>query len=1108
LSGEGEKEETTEREEKKRHDEWLEQKQTMFRSTRSLRAATARATGSWSQTLHLPKSTFPARPSTEDVATYRKRCADDFYAWQKDNRAAVGDNGEQNTFVLHDGPPYANGPVHVGHALNKINKDMILRSFAQRGVRVEYRPGWDCHGLPIELKALQAENESNSLADENNEKKSVTHGAGLAPLAIRDAAKDLATKTISEQMKTFRSWGVMGEWEKPYKTMDADFEIKQLQVFKDMVAKGLIYRQNKPVHWSPSSGTALAEAELEYDQDHRVVAAFVKFPLVKLPAVLADKPAVRPDSVSALIWTTTPWTLPANKAIAVRSDMHYVLLEVAGHDLPRDMKGQMIVAKERVESLQSHLPEGASLNMLVQNISGRDLENTEYINVISNEHNKIIHADFVSASSGTGLVHIAPGHGMDDYSVCMKLGIGPAFAPVDDHGKYTDKAFPSNPSYLQGLPVEQAGAKAVVSLLREPHSKLSVPSLKAHSSLVFKTHTFRHKNPIDWRTKQPIITRATDQWFADVGLVQESALKAIENVIFIPESGKTRLESFLKGRSQWCISRQRAWGVPIPALFHKTTGEAVLTVESIDHIIKVIQKRGTDAWWADAPDDPAWIAHGLDSKSYIRGKDTMDVWFDSGTSWAQLAKREDGTVADMVFEGSDQHRGWFQSLLLTYLSGQTGTANPPVRSIITHGFTLDQSGRKMSKSLGNVISPDEIISGTIIPPANAKKGTTIASRPLQAKKDAMGPDALRLWVASSDYTKDVVIGQPVLQAVHASLHKYRTTFKWLLGVLHDYPAPVPAEELLQDLYFADQIALHQLSKTAEQVWIHYGAYEFHKGVQAINKFVNADLSGFYFEVIKDRLYAEDEEVRQHTQTVLFIIMDELCNMLAPVTPHLIEEIWQHIPEQWHEFQPVPLIQRTWDQPFSAEFDAFKAEGVMDKMIKLFGTVSSAVKSAQESARRAGRLGSGLACRVELQLPRETASVPLALLSDLHNTDELAELFVVSDADIVPLDPEYRRSIAEQEPDEELRRILLSPDEPAWKFECEFECGDDKTPAKGKAVVLPPIAEKCIRCWQFTSAEADSLCGRCVEVVGEQVGVDDAMAEEEAEGAFDELAKYR
>lgn len=389
-----------------------------------------------------------------------------------------------------------------------------------------------------------------------------------------------------------------------------------------------------------------------------------------------------------------------------------------------DLQGQFIVAKDRLEDLSSYLPEGAKFNIIVDSISGSQLENTEYTNVLSGDNNKIIHADFVTSSSGTGLVHIAPGHGMDDYNVCLKLGIGPAFAPVDDHGKYTASALPSNSSYLQGLEVENAGAKAVIALLRDPSSNLHLPALKVSSSLVFATHSFKHKNPIDWRTKQPVIVRATEQWFADVGSVQEAALQSLDHVLFLPESGESRLRSFLQGRSQWCISRQRCWGVPIPALFHKGTGEAVFTTDSINHIIEVIRQRGTDAWWGDAQDDPAWLAPGLEKGQYVRGKDTMDVWFDSGTSWASLPVREDGTVADVVLEGTDQHRGWFQSLLLTYLSSQKGEMKPPVNSIITHGFTLDQSGRKMSKSLGNVISPEEILSGTLLPPPSKSRPAT------------------------------------------------------------------------------------------------------------------------------------------------------------------------------------------------------------------------------------------------------------------------------------------------------------------------------------------------------------------------------------------------
>ncbi|KAL1305248.1 hypothetical protein AAFC00_002163 [Neodothiora populina] len=1072
----------------------------MLRHTRVLRAAAT--VNPWAQTLSLPKSTFPARPTAAELLKYRAESADAFYAWQKENRPAKTEEGRDNTFVLHDGPPYANGSVHVGHALNKIMKDMIVRSNCARGKRVEYKPGWDCHGLPIELKALQLHRGEESPASGTAAPDTTT----LGPLGIRKAARQLASKTIEEQKNAFRSWGVMGDWDAPYKTMDPDFEIRQLRVFSDMVEKGLIYRQNKPVHWSPSSGTALAEAELEYDENHKVVAAFIKFPLVKLPDVLSKRDGVHAASVSALIWTTTPWTLPANKAIAIRSDMEYALVEFRTDPASKDIQGQLLISKDRIESLLAHLPEGTTYEIIVDSISGATLEGTEYTNLISGEKCKIIHADFVTSSSGTGLVHIAPGHGMDDYNVCMKLGIGPAFAPVDDKGLFTDQAFPADPAYLQGKEAEYGGAKAVISLLRNPSSK---SLLASDTSLVFATHNFKHKNPIDWRTKKPVIVRATDQWFADVGKVQELALSSLETVKFIPESGKARLQSFLKGRSQWCISRQRSWGVPIPALFNKQTGDYVMTAASIDQIISVIQTRGIDAWWSDAEDDAAWILPGLEGE-YIRGKDTMDVWFDSGTAWATLSPREDGTVADVVLEGTDQHRGWFQSSLLTYVSEQDSKSAgiAPFNTLITHGFTLDSAGRKMSKSLGNVISPQEILSGSLLPPLKVKntgKGRSAAIRPYKKQNDVMGPDVLRLWVASSDYTKDVVIGQPVLHAVHQALQKYRVTMKWFLGVLDDYPAAGPAEELLDDLYCADQIILYQLSKASIQVFEAYQNNEFYKGIAALNRFINADLSAFYFEVIKDRLYADDEDIRRHTQTVLFLILDELCHMLAPVTPLLIEEVWAHMPEHFktHEERPHPL-QRVWDEPFSAAFDQFGTPDAMEGMRTIVDRVRSAVTAAQEDARRAGRLGSGLACRVELRLPRETATQPLALLMDLREKDELSELLVVSDAEVMPLDDDYRKKLIEQEENEAIKQIIRERENPAWKFEVEFECGDAETPATGNAVVLPPFGEKCVRCWQYIAEEPDTLCGRCADVVGE-----DSIQEMQARSeALNDLAKFQ
>lgn len=786
--------------------------------------------------------------------------------------------------------------------------------------------------------------------------------------------------------------------------------------------------------------------------------------------------------------------------------------------LGSDLQGQMIVAKARVESLNSHLPENTTTTIIVDSIPGSALlDNCEYTNVLSGQVAKIIHADFVTSTSGTGLVHLAPGHGMDDYNVLTKLGIGPAFAPVDDQGRFTEKALPADPKLLQGLEVEKGGAKAVIALLRNPASKLASPALQSQSSLILATHNFKHKNPIDWRTKQPVIVRATEQWFADVGSIQTPALDALSRVDFIPTSGRSRLQSFLQGRSQWCISRQRAWGVPIPALFRVSDGQAVMTVESIDHIIKVIQERGSDAWWSDPDDDPVWISSSLEPGQYVRGKDTMDVWFDSGTTWTSISPRNGKPVSDVVIEGTDQHRGWFQSSLLTHVAQQDTAAAPataPYGTVITHGFTLDGEGRKMSKSLGNVITPEEILSGSLLPPVKVKndkaRGRVAPQRAYKSERDIMGPDVLRLWVASSDYTKDVVIGQPVLHSVHQSLQKLRVTFKWILGCLDDYPHPGPATELLDDLYFSDQITLHQMAKTSAAVHAAFGAYEFHKGVAALNKFITADLSAFYFEVIKDRIYAEDVHTRAHTQTVLFIILTELLHMLTPVLPLLCEEVWAHLPahmrtnDQAGNHARLHPLKRIWDEPFSASFDTFNGDE-MDAQMALLSRASAAVKIAQEEARRMGRLGSGLACAVELQVPAHAPAAVKALLSDLEAEDELSELFVVSDATVVPIEEDIRKQLEEEEADDEIREFRALREDwrksVKWQFEAEWECGTLESPATAKAVVYPPTGEKCARCWQWIAEEKDGLCGRCAEIVGEpgdegQEGEEDEMDEEE------------
>lgn len=799
-------------------------------------APTSTMSKSWASTLRLPKSTFPPRPVLNQTADRIQRCADDFYKWQSKQRP------HHDTFILHDGPPYANGDLHAGHALNKILKDIILRVKVQQGSRVEYIPGWDCHGLPIELKAV-----------------SVAEGKKMNPGAIRKAARKLAAKTVLKQMKSFRSYAVMGDWERRWTTMDKEYETRQLRLFQRLVGSKLIYRKYKPVYWSPSSGTALAEAELEYNEEHVSRAAYVRFRLVGDVKSRLGLGGLGGE-VYAVIWTTTPWTLPANRAVAVHDDLVYHVVRV-GEDA-------VLVADGCLGRVARVLLGDEVVPEILATVKGSRLAGLQYVNPLRGTGaapQPIIHGPFVTAESGSGLVHCAPGHGFDDYQVCSALGI-PGDAPVDNDGLFTNDAFPDEPEKLVGIPVLNGGASAVLELLE---------------SDVLDVHDYKHKYPYDWRTKQPIIIRATAQWFADVESIKKHALGALEGVKFVPEGGKKRLEAFVTERSEWCISRQRAWGVPIPALYD-AEGNAIMNEETINHIILIMEEKGIDAWWNDEPHDPSWIPASLgDPFKYTRGKDTMDVWYDSGSSWTQMNGQ-----ADLYLEGSDQHRGWFQSSLLTRVAAHVGE-NPtttsvlglsPFKTLITHGFTLDKDGKKMSKSLGNIISAAEVMDGSFLPSLKAKKGGSAA-----ATKDALGPDALRLWVAGSDYTRDIVLGEPVLRSIHQSLIKYRTTIKMLLGSMHEAARTAPLTAL-------DQVALVQLEDVMATVGIRYANHDFNQAISALNYWVANSLSAFYLEALKDRLYCADGG------GVLEPILMGFLRMLAPITPVLVEEAWEHRPE--------------------------------------------------------------------------------------------------------------------------------------------------------------------------------------------------------------------
>jgi len=993
---------------------------------------------SWSKTLHLPRSTLPARPPLP--SPYLKQSTDELYAWQQRTRTAAAGHGQ---FVLHDGPPYANGELHVGHALNKILKDIICRFEVARGKRVSYVPGWDCHGLPIEVKALQALH--------------TTHDA-LTPAAVRQAARRLAERTVEIQRAGFREWAVMGEWESAWRTMDQSYVLRQLGIFKEMVDKGLIAQEFKPVYWSPSSGTALAEAELEYDDNHKSTAAFVRCPVVRIPESITKRFDLLPENLGLLIWTTTPWTLPANLAIACHKDLEYCVVTLGD-----GTAHQMILAKSRLEYLRSVLGNDISPEIVADGILGSELtDGTIYRNPCgASAPKRVYHADWVSSESGSGLVHMAPGHGMDDYNLCQPLGI-PAFAPVDDKGRFTANTLPNDDAMrLTGKDVLTDGTRAVLDLLHSLEQRDT-----SFGKRIIAEHDIIHKYPIDWRTKEPVIIRATKQWFADVGSLKGDALKSLENVEFIPDTSRTRLESFTKSRSQWCISRQRAWGVPIPTLYRITEHdrEAVMNGRTIDHILKRIEERGIDAWFNDAPDEAAWIPDWLPAGRYERGRDTMDVWFDSGTSWTLLQPRENGeALADVYLEGSDQHRGWFQSSLLAHIAHQQAfnqhPPKAPFRKLITHGFTLDQDLRKMSKSIGNTITPDEIINGTLLPPMKSRKQQEQQHSTKRAKPiyDSLGPDALRLWVASSDYTRDVIIGQLVLQSVYQSLHKYRVTFKWLLGALSDYHPSTEQQLLPNPNELVDTLALYQLQKAEREVYAYFAKYEFFKAVNAINRYVNLDLSAFYFETLKDRLYTGSREERLPAQRVLYEILNKLLVMLGPITPLLAAEVWDHAPAQIKSADTQPL-RRVWRLEATGQ-----GHEKPEKTLQYLQRTNEAIKLAQEVLRAKKLIGSGLESDVHILLP--TTSAQDSILAGIFKKDmetQLAALFVVS------------RVVIHQE---DLTFDSIKTNGAATDHDFELD-----TNLKAKIRVVKPVSHKCARCWRYLAPQGAELCVRCDDVV--------------------------
>ncbi|KAI4187294.1 MAG: hypothetical protein L6R41_002896 [Letrouitia leprolyta] len=992
---------------------------------------------SWKSTLFLPRTAFPPRALVADRPKYLRRCTETLYNWQDRTRNAAH-NGQ---FVLHDGPPFANGPLHIGHALNKILKDITCRFELSLGKRVNYVPGWDCHGLPIEIKAVEQIRESRvkDLRGQRREDEQVNLDVGtLDPLEIRRAARKLAHAAFSEQKKSFQDWAIMADWDNSWKTMDQQYELRQLEVFSGLVKKGFISRKCKPVYWSPSLGSALAEAELDYREDHESTAAYVFYPL-HLNIDSQD------GYVKAVVWTTTPWTLPANRAIAVHPELEYCIIDTSKH-------GVLLVGKSTLKAAYHFYLDLDEDHKVIKTVLGKQLFGKYYLDPLSGTgryDRPILNANFVSGSTGTGLVHIAPGHGMDDYELCKNYGIQ-SYAPVDDTGHFTNQVPEPWLDTLNGKTVLGDGNKAVLSKL-------------SNDGRLLKQHPYEHKYPYDWRKGQPVIVRATDQWLLDVSRIRSAALESLESVNFIPKTGKERLRSFVQNRSEWCISRQRVWGVPIPALYSIVDGKAIMTGDSVDHIISEIRERGVTAWFDDAQDDPRWVAPSVslayNASQLRRGTDTMDVWLDSGTSWTQLSKSGDKTIpqpADMYLEGTDQHRGWFQSSLLTYIAKQL-TVNSkevvpkaPFKTLGTHGFAMDYAGYKMSKSIGNVISPDEIMGNTILSP-NKKKSL-----------GAMGPDALRLWVASSDYTTDVKVNPEMLHSINLTLAKYRITFKYMLGGLEDFTGPL--DVVPHVLRSPHRIAILQLRQAFDNVHKYYSERDFDKAMTEINGYINRDLSAFYLEAIKDVLYADSGNVRWQAQLTLLVIFQCLQMMLAPVCPLLIAETWDYSPGYIRHNFPHPM-EITWASQKKG-LRMFDDPQLADDVL-ILNQARAAINRAQEQVRAQKYIGSSLDCFVALQIKQRGDGVARVTECFHRHLEDLATLFVVSEVNVfsgaLPLS-------------------IWSADR--WMFSEEFEVQGTKVIAH----VHKPSKAKCARCWRYLAPVVMNselaLCDRCEEIVDE------------------------
>ncbi|MFY3326645.1 isoleucine--tRNA ligase [Vibrio fluvialis] len=935
----------------------------------------------YKDTLNLPETGFPMRG---DLAKREPEMLERWYTEDLYGAIREAKKGKKS-FVLHDGPPYANGDIHIGHALNKILKDIIIKSKTLSGFDAPYIPGWDCHGLPIELMV---------------EKKVGKPGQKVTAAEFREKCREYAAGQVEGQKESFKRLGILGEWDKPYRTMDFSTEANIIRALGKIADNGHLLKGFKPVHWCTDCGSALAEAEVEY-KDKVSPSIDVRFKTADEAALLSKFTLTEghegKGDVSIVIWTTTPWTLPANRAVCLRDDLEYVLIQIEGEQPER-----IIVASELAKSVMDRA--GVEHFHFLGFAKGADLELSQFNHPFYNFTVPAILGDHVTTDSGTGVVHTAPGHGQEDFAVGQKYGLEVA-NPVGSNGVYLPDT-----ELFAGQHVFKAN-DAVIEVLKE------------HGALLHH-HAYEHSYPHCWRHKTPIIFRATPQWFVsmDQAGLRENALSAIKGVKWMPDWGQSRIEGMVEGRPEWCISRQRTWGVPIALFVHKETAELhPKTSELIEKVAQLVEQKGIQAWW----DVDAAELLGDDTEQYEKVLDTLDVWFDSGvTHYAVVDNREEfhGAEADMYLEGSDQHRGWFQSSLISSIA-MKGKA--PYKEVLTHGFVVDGQGRKMSKSIGNVVAPKDVT-------------------------NKLGADILRLWVASTDYTGEVAVSDEILKRSADSYRRIRNTARFFLANLNGFN---PATDIIaaDEMVALDRWAVARAMAAQQEIVKAYAEYNTHAVVQRLMHFCSVEMGSFYLDVIKDRQYTAKlgGNAQRSCQTALYYIVEALVRWMAPIMSFTADEIWNEMPTNQANGEARGKFVFA-DEWYEGLFGLAEGEELNNEFWTDIQKVRGAVNKLLENARNEKTIGGSLQAEVTLFASDELA----AKINKLE--DELRFVLLTSKANVKPL---AEKSDAAQATDIDGLFVQVNKTE----------------------------AEKCDRCWHYTPDVGtikghETICGRCVSNV--------------------------